>query len=328
MTTSGLNTSKAIDAPLVVAYGMGVDSTAALVRMADEGIRPDLILFADVGDEKRETYAYQPIIDHWLRSVDFPAVTTVTYQVQNFKNWPPYHTLGQNCLTNGTLPSLAFGFKSCSMKWKIQPQDKYVKTWQPAVTAWAAGQKVRKIIGYDASPKDHKRFAHSVGVQDPKYDYQYPLIDWGMDRAACKQVIQDAGLLVPPKSACIFCPSTKPAELHEFQKGYLRYIVMIEARAAPRLRKIQGLWRNGVKGTRGGEKKPGRMTDYIRENGLLSASEIDRIENEIPKDIILNQERHADGIEIPNWHDFLQVVTEEDAIDEGLACQGCSAVAV
>src|SRR5205823_7045341 len=43
------------DCPLVVAYGLGVDSTALLVEFARRGIRPDLILFADTRGEKPET---------------------------------------------------------------------------------------------------------------------------------------------------------------------------------------------------------------------------------------------------------------------------------
>jgi hypothetical protein len=39
------------DCPLVVAYGLGVDSTAMLVEFARRGIRPDLILFADTGGD-------------------------------------------------------------------------------------------------------------------------------------------------------------------------------------------------------------------------------------------------------------------------------------
>ncbi len=35
--------------PLVVAYGMGVDSTAMLVGMAARGERPDLVVFAEHG---------------------------------------------------------------------------------------------------------------------------------------------------------------------------------------------------------------------------------------------------------------------------------------
>jgi hypothetical protein len=38
---------------LVVAYGLGVDSTAMLIGLQHRGIRPDLIFFADVGAEKK-----------------------------------------------------------------------------------------------------------------------------------------------------------------------------------------------------------------------------------------------------------------------------------
>jgi 3'-phosphoadenosine 5'-phosphosulfate sulfotransferase (PAPS reductase)/FAD synthetase len=54
------------DCPLVVAYGLGVDSTAMLVELARRHIQPDLILFADTGGEKPETYAYLPVIQEIL----------------------------------------------------------------------------------------------------------------------------------------------------------------------------------------------------------------------------------------------------------------------
>lgn len=219
----------------MLAYGLGVDSTAVLVGLQQRGIRPDAVLFADTKSEKRETYAYLPIIQEWLKKVDFPPVTVVEYRVKNFKHWPPYRGLGENCLTNGTLPSLAFGFKSCSLKWKVQPQNAWTDTWQPAIDCWAAGGRVRKMIGYDNGAKDRKRYSHAAGVEDPKYDYWYPLIDWGLDRQGCKDLIRSVGLPVPPKSACYFCPATQPAELHEHRKEYLRNIVIMEARAKPRL---------------------------------------------------------------------------------------------
>jgi hypothetical protein len=43
------------DCPLVVAYGLGVDSTAVLIELHRRYIRLDLILFADTGAEKPET---------------------------------------------------------------------------------------------------------------------------------------------------------------------------------------------------------------------------------------------------------------------------------
>jgi len=319
--------------PLAVAYGLGVDSTAVLVELQRRQIRPDLILFADTKNEKDETYAYLPVIQEWLQAVHFPPVIVVENVVQKFKYWPAYDGLGENCLTNGTLPSLAFGFKKCSLKWKVAPQDKYCRTWQPAIDCWASRQKVRKIIGYDASPKDRKRFAHAVGMDDPLYSYEYPLIEWGWDRDRCKAEIAAAGLPVPPKSACYFCPATQPEELHNFKLKYLRYIVVMETRAAPQLTTIEGLWRNGVKGTRGGKKKPGRMTDYIREHQLLPADEIDRLTAETPLDLRKTPGPFSSGETIPNWHDFLEAFTPEDGVEEptpGLnilqdACEGCTA---
>ena len=133
--------------PLVVAYGAGVDSTAVLVRFVQLGIRPDLILFANVGGENPETYRYLPIMNAYLAFHDFPTITEVRYVPKKFKNWPPYYTLEQNCLTNGTLPSISFNFrfKSCSQKWKAAPQHNYLKSWAPAVEWWAAGGKVKKL---------------------------------------------------------------------------------------------------------------------------------------------------------------------------------------
>ena len=34
-------------------------------------------------------------------------------------------TLEQECLQSGTLPSIAYGFKRCSLKHKIGPQEKF-----------------------------------------------------------------------------------------------------------------------------------------------------------------------------------------------------------
>lgn len=367
--------------PIACAIGVGVDSTAQLGGMYDRGIRPDLLLFADVGDEKQETYDYIPVMQDWLKTVGFPPLITVRNVVANFKHWPPYESLSQNCLTNGTLPSLAFGFKSCSLKWKVGPQNKYCADWAPAKATWAKGEKVIKTIGYDASPNDKRRYAHAQGMEDPAYEYWYPLMDWGWDRDRCKKEIQySMGIAVPMKSACVYCPATKPAELHEHRAEYLKLIVIMEARARPRLEGLmsqeqldvineanmaayrlkhgtflqkmvirakrlakgykkvatpkepklparkkegdgcQGLWRKPLVQS----KRPAMMTDYIRQHGLLPSAEIDKLQATVPAEIIDLQGQFANGLEIPNWHDFIELVTDEDGLDELIEC-GCSA---
>ena len=110
------------DCPLVVAYGLGVDSTAMLIEFVRRGIRPDSILFADTGGEKPETYQYMNVIQPYLRRVGFPPVVTVRYKPKR----AVYHTLEAQCLHTGTLPSLAYGGKSCSLKYKRAPQDKFI----------------------------------------------------------------------------------------------------------------------------------------------------------------------------------------------------------
>lgn len=289
-------------APLIISYGMGVDSTALLVGLAERGIRPDKILFADTGSEKQVTYDYGiQVMPTWLESVGFPPITWVRYQPQNFKNWPPYSSLEENCLTNSTLPSLAFGYKSCSQKWKIAPQDKWTAAWQPAREAWEDGIKVRKTIGYDAGPADMRRRNHAGTLEDPLFAYEYPLIQWGWDRETCKQVIASAGLPVPEKSACYFCPATKPHELHVMDKDLLRRIVMIEARAANKLDKVEGLWRSSTK------TRTGRMSDYIKRERLLDPDEVDAIISVTPTESIYKDQ-------IPDWQSFITS-----------ACNGCTA---
>ena len=105
--------------PMCVCCGVGVDSVAMLVGLYRRGIRPDLISFADTGGEKPETYEYVNTLNQWLADVDFPPLLIV----RNVAPRSDYDNLYDNCIQNETLPSIAFGMKSCSLKWKKAPQD-------------------------------------------------------------------------------------------------------------------------------------------------------------------------------------------------------------
>ena len=330
--------------PLVVSYGMGVDSTAMLVGMSRLGIRPDLILFADTMAEKGETYAYLATMNAWCDKVGFPRVQVVTYTVKDFKNWPPYFGLEENCLTNGTLPSEAFGFGSCSEKWKQQPQNRHTKEWAPAIECWARGGKVRKAIGYDASPADEKRACAAkrtfkVNGDDPLYEYWYPLQEWGWNRLRCIQEIAKEGLPVPLKSSCFMCPNMKKDEVLALPREKLQRLVILEARAKPRLeghmtqaeldqsfeRKSKAWEEKAAKAKKEGKPEPARkprrkiqgerglirglwrakmMTDFIREQGLLPGAEVDRLASSVPAELIRRNEAHAAGRKVESWGEF------------------------
>ena len=251
--------------PLVLSYGMGVDSTAVLVGWRRRGIRPDLILFADTGSEHRATYSYRPLIEAWLAAIGFPPLTVVRYRPRHGR----YTTIVEDCLIKGVLPSLAYGSKACSQKWKVGPQNAFLRTWTPAIAAWSRGQRLDHAIGYDAGPKDMRRGGD--GADNDLERFTYPLREWGWNREQCETEIaadEDLAALaaqhgispLPAKSACVCCPSTKAYEIEEMGRNEpeaLAAALAIEAAAAPTLRTIEGLWRR----TSGG--RPGSWTTYV-----------------------------------------------------------------
>ena len=56
---------------------------------------------------------------------------------------------------------------------------------------------------------------------DKKYENRYPLIeDWHWTRDDCIRAIQEAGLPLPGKSSCFFCPSMKREEIETLKRQY------------------------------------------------------------------------------------------------------------
>jgi hypothetical protein len=207
---------------IAVCFGSGVDSTAMLVALFLAGIRPDVITFADTGGEKPETYTHVERINVVLAAWGWPLIQTVSKKT---KASTGYTTLEGNCVENQTLPSLAFGMKSCSIKWKQGPQDQFLKgaisgpnardphpLW---ISTQARGERIVKLIGYDSGSADTRR-AKNLKSTDGEFDYLYPLQILGWEREYCVAAITEylGPALVPIKSACFFCPASKQWELY------------------------------------------------------------------------------------------------------------------
>lgn len=189
--------------PIVVSYGGGTNSTAVLVLMKQRGERPALIMFADTGDEKPETYRHIELMQGWCRDNGFP-------QIERIKNDLPQGvvdgSLYNQCIRLGTMPSKAFGLSSCSMKWKVEPQYKFLRRWMATFDV----QFVRHFVGFDA---DERHRADKPTLPREFERAEFPLIeaDWG--REECVAAIDAEGLPRPGKSSCWHCPSSKKAEV-------------------------------------------------------------------------------------------------------------------
>ncbi len=216
-----------------VSYGGGVNSTAVLIGMYRREIMPDLIMFADTGGERPHTYAYIDMFSKWLTDRGMPPITIV-------KKGGIQETLEENLLRKHHLPALAYGFKQCSLKYKVQPQDKFCNNHEPFKKHWAAGGKVIKYIGFDAGEKHRQK-----DYEDTKYITKYPLVEWGMTRDDCVELICKENLTQPGKSSCFFCPAMKPTEIKQMAQIYPELVeraIALEENA--NLETINGLGRN------------------------------------------------------------------------------------
>lgn len=222
--------------PIVWSCGLGLNSVAMAVGMVKFGLRYDLAMFADTGGERPETYDYLPILQNYLATHDLPPVMTVWKKNADLSR---ARTLEEDCLDRKALPSIAYGFiKSCSDHYKIRPQKAVIEGWEPARQAWALGEKVTVLIGFDAS-EAHR---YSKSYEQEKYENRYPLIEWNWDRDDCAKAILEAGLPLPPKSSCFFCPNMGKDEIYALPESLRERVRTLEANAD--LVTIKGLGRS------------------------------------------------------------------------------------
>jgi hypothetical protein len=130
---------------------------------------------------------------------------------------------------------------------------------------------VVKAIGLDAGEGHRLTWAPPAGettmalsreqwLDRHFFTYWYPLMEWGLDREACQRIIAAAGLPVPLKSSCFFCPAMKKAEivwLQEHHPELLDRALRIEENAQAKLTSVKGLGRSF------------RWADYLRRRADL-----------------------------------------------------------
>lgn len=224
---------------LVVSFGAGTNSVAVCVGFAERGICPDAIVFADTRGEKPKTEAYlRDAFLPWLRRQNLPPLTTVSRA--EFAGRRRLRTgdqsLEDECLRLGSMPSRAYGYSTCADKWKLDPFKWWCREQWPE-------DFIMRVIGF------HAEEAHRVDeVQDKGFGKTYPLIAWGWDQERCEAEIVRAGLPVPPKSACYYCPSSTKTEVLALAKEepllFHRALKMEQAALANGKSRIAGLGRH------------------------------------------------------------------------------------
>ncbi len=183
---------------------------AAAVLLNEMSIKIQAIVMCDPGSEWRATEAYRDnVMNPWLRSVGQPEVTVIdriSEGTRRPRTWR-LETLGSECIRMHSLPSVAYGFKKCSAKYKGDTSRWWIEKQPWAIAEWDAGRRVTKVIGYDAGEPGRVKSAFQNDWENERLIPWHPLYDAGFDRDGCIALIESVGLSLPKKSACTFCPN-------------------------------------------------------------------------------------------------------------------------
>lgn len=191
-------------------FGGGVQSTAALVLAARGEIDFPTFLFSNVGADSEnpatieyvEAYSKPFAKAHGIELIELQRtnrdgeVITILDAINRDDKGIPIPLRGMN--------GAPVFKRNCTVDYKIRVIAKWHRQHgaskdNPAVTGLG--------ISYDEIERMRTR------RDDIKHEIlEYPLIDLRLTRRDCMKIIQEAGLPVPPKSSCFFCPFHSPNE--------------------------------------------------------------------------------------------------------------------
>lgn len=188
-------------------YGGGVQSTAALVLAAQGKIDYRTFLFANVGEDSESPDTINYVANY---SIPFAKehnleLITLTKKMRNGEQETVYQRIMRTKRSVPIPAKLSGGVRVsrvCTVDFKIRVCYKWVRQH-------GATKEDPATVGIGFSLDEY----HRIKTDDPKLPAQrkvYPLIDLHLTRQDCENIVLDAGLPRPPKSACYFCPFHSP----------------------------------------------------------------------------------------------------------------------
>lgn len=229
--------------PRVLSYGGGLDSFALLLLALRRGERLDAVAFVDVADGALDREGTDP--GEWpstyrhireivvplcaAAGVEFVWLDSGRYPVRDARSLFAWLEARRQIPVSG--PN-----RICTIVAKVERFE-----------AWACDrfgkQPIEVWLGFEAGEDDRAAKDPNAGKPSALRVNRFPLIEEGLCRCRCEAFVRAAGLPVPRKSACVFCPyATRPdwqTFARELPRDFAR-VVDLEAAKPPTAK-------NGVK---------------------------------------------------------------------------------
>jgi hypothetical protein len=281
-------------AQVVLSYGLGVDSSAALLRFLEDPSSRDfpldqlLVVTSMTGDEWPRTgklveehilprlraagVRYAQVARGGTRQADGVRVLSDTTEPSRLYLKGAYK-LSDELTVAGTVPQVG-GTRRCSMKFKGWVIDTYLEHFAPLAVRHAFGFEIgeqRRADDCQRHMPGRLAFGFEIGEQGrarqaSEYDTlhrvaEFPLIDWGWDREACSRYIEQiTGVPDWPKSACVYCPFAMTSKA-----GRKSIVVRYDTRPQAAIEALLLEWRALCLNPRGGLIAGERLIDLLAE---------------------------------------------------------------
>lgn len=179
--------------------GMGVNSVALHLLMLREGYDFEAV-FVNHGGDWPETYAYLETFQKYLAAEGHRPIT-ILYPDVNTVEKKRFSSIYDYYVFKKLIPIRAS--RQCTDRFKIKVVNKYIEP--PCFMH----------VGIDNDESHRAVISSEKGIEK-----RYLLVENSIGRDGCKKIITSAGLPVPMKSGCYFCPFQKRSQYKELRRKH------------------------------------------------------------------------------------------------------------
>jgi hypothetical protein len=176
--------------PTVVSYGGGIQSTALVVLAMRECWTVDEIVHVDLmGAESPATREYVRYFREWLRDAYGRDITVIERNMyRDMLDNPGFTPVPWRGKYERFMLS-----RQCTRQYKVAPLQRYLYDKYDG--------RIGLMLGISVDEYHRMRDSSAARIE-----HVYPLVDRRLTRWQCRDIIERAGLAVPWKSSCWFCP--------------------------------------------------------------------------------------------------------------------------